>query len=133
MQQNRIVYTLNKKEQMANPRGIWISEKNLIPAAIYYAVRKCIEQTWLNDRDQFLYPNDSWKTDKTFQSDCLTFTLFNNNIQSKYGANHWIPFTESEVNSREKFENNFMSDFIAGKLKQERGEVEQTSVFGEKQ
>jgi len=29
--------------------------------------------------------------------------LFQNNIQSKYGTNHWIPFTEYEVGSREKF------------------------------
>ncbi|MCD6595746.1 hypothetical protein J7L68_08760, partial [bacterium] len=31
--------------------------------------------------------------------------------------NHWIPFTEEEVNSHEKFESNFMSDFIKGKIK----------------
>jgi len=29
-QQNAIVYLLNKKEQMANPRGIWVSKDNLI-------------------------------------------------------------------------------------------------------
>ena len=33
------------------------------------------------------------------------------------GTNNWIPFTEQEVNSREKFESNFMSKFINGKLK----------------
>jgi len=27
--------------------------------------------------------------------------LFNNNIQTKFGTNHWIPFTENEVNSLE--------------------------------
>jgi hypothetical protein len=55
--------------------------------------------------------------DKEFQNDCLTYTLFNNNIQTKFGVNHWIPFTENEVNAKEKFESNFMSDFIKGKLK----------------
>ena len=50
-------------------------------------------------------------------NDCLTFTLFSNNIQSKYGTNHWIPFTEQEVNAREKFESIFMTDFIKGKPK----------------
>lgn len=121
-QQNGIVYILNKKEQMANPRGIWISAKNLIPVSIYYAVRRSVDQTWLNDRDQFLFPNEGWKSNKEFQNDCLAFTLFSNNIQSKYGTNNWIPFTEQEVNSREKFESSFMSKFINGKLKTDNSE-----------
>lgn len=119
-QHNNIVYVLNTKEQLPNPRGIWITKDNLIPVSIYFSVRKAIEANWLNDRDQFLNPNENWKADKEFQNDCLTFTLFNNNIQTKYGVNHWIPFTESEVNSKEKFESNFMSDFIKGKLKLEQ-------------
>ena len=114
IQQNRIVYILNLKEQMANPRGIWISAKNLIQVSIYYAVRKCIKATWLNDRDQFLYPNDGWKTDYEFQNDCLVYTLFNNNIQSKHGTNHWIPFTEYVVSARDKFDSHFMTNFIKG-------------------
>jgi len=119
-QQNNIVYIINLKDQMANPRGIWISKDNLLQVAIYFTVRKCISANWLNDRDQFLYPNDRWQTDKEFQNDCLTFALFSNNIQSQYSTNHWIPFSESEVNSREKFESNFMSKFINGKLKIEK-------------
>jgi hypothetical protein len=96
-----------------------ISAENLIIASIYYAVRKSIEATWLNDRDQFLFPNDDWEKDIEFQTDCLAFTLFSNNIQSQYGTNHWIPFTEQEVNARAKFESSFMTDFIKGKLKPE--------------
>lgn len=119
-QQNGIVYILNKKEQMANPRGIWISKDNLIQTSVYFAVRKSIDQTWLNDRDQFLYPNDGWKTDTEFQNDCLAYTLFSNNIQSQYGTNHWIPFTEQAVNAQGKFASNFMTDFINGKLKTEQ-------------
>lgn len=70
---------------------------------------------FLNDRDQFLYPNDGWTTDKELQSDCLAYTLFNNNIQSRQGTNHWIPFTEQEVDAKEKFESHFMTDYIQGK------------------
>lgn len=115
-QHNNIVYILNKKEQMPNPRGIWINPDNLITSAIYFAVRHCITKTWLNDRDQFLFPNNKWELDKEFQSDCLSYTLFHdqNRISSKYGTNHWIPFTENEVNARDKFESNFMSEFIRG-------------------
>ena len=82
----------------------------------------------LHDRDQFIYPNDNWRSDFEFQNDCLTFTLFDNsnNVQLKYGANHWIPFTEYEVNAQAKFESNFMTDFIKGKIQQE---VTTTDLF----
>ncbi len=92
---------------------------SLLETSIYFAVRHVIDETWLNDRDQFLYPNDGWETDKEFQNDCLTYTLFNNNIQSKFGINHWIPFTEQEVDAKDGFESNFMTDFMNGKLKAE--------------
>ena len=116
--QNGIIL-LNKKEQIAVPRGIYLSSSNLIFAVVCFAVRHCIEATWLNDRDQFLYPNDGWISDKEFQSDCLIFTLFHsqNRISSKEGTNHWIPFTEQQVDAKEKFESNFMSKFINGKIK----------------
>ena len=105
-------------------RHTMISVENLIIVSIYFAVRHCIEATWLNDRDQFLFPNDGWKTDAEFQNDCLAFTLFSNNIQSQFGTNHWIPFTELEVNARSKFESNFMTDFINGKVKIENQNVD---------
>ena len=105
-------------------RHTMISVENLIIVSIYFAVRHCIEATWLNDRDQFLFPNEKWKSDYDFQNDCLAFTLFSNNIQSQFGTNHWIPFTELEVNARSKFESNFMTDFIAGKVKIENQNVD---------
>jgi hypothetical protein len=115
-QHNNIVYILNKKDQLPNPRGIWINKENLIAISIYNGVRHCMAATWLNDRDQFLFPKDKWKKDIEFQTDCLAYTLFSNNIQSKHGTNHWIPFTEHEVNARDKFESNFMTDFMKGKI-----------------
>lgn len=104
-----------------------ITSKNLIHMSIYHAVRLCIKSTWLNDRDQFLYPKETWENDIDFQNDCLCFTLFNNNIQSSFTINNWIPFTELEVNSKERFLSNFMTDFINGKLKIEK--INQNSLF----
>jgi len=115
----------NNQLYIYNSKGIehfnfWnFTSKNIIIGSIYFTVRNIIEATWLNDRDQFLYPNDGWKSDTEFQNDCLAFTLFHsqNRITSKEGVNHWIPFTEQEINAREKFESNFMTDFISGKHK----------------
>jgi len=115
-QNQNLVYIINKKEQMPTPRGWWITPNNLIVMSIFLAVRKSIPATWLNDRDQFLYPNDGWKNDMEFQTDCLVYTLFNNNIQSNFGTNYWIPFTEDEVGAQEAFDSHFMSDFLHGKV-----------------
>ncbi|MBX2932371.1 MAG: hypothetical protein KF781_10555 [Chitinophagaceae bacterium] len=108
-----------------------INYNNLIVFSVYFAVRHCIEATWLNDRDQFLYPNDGWKNDKKFQTDCLAFTLFSNNIQSKDGTNYWIPFTEYEVNAREMFDSNFMTEFINGKPKPPKKSIHILNVLFE--
>lgn len=118
-------YILNRKDQMPHPRGSYVTTKNLTEACIYLAVRHSIEATWLNDRDQFLFPNDGWKFDRDFQSDCLAYTLFHgqNRITSAEGINHWIPFTEQQVNAPDNFQSHFMSDFINGKLKQQNSDT----------
>lgn len=117
-QNQKLVYFVNLKSQLPTPRGWWITPKNFLRMAIFVAVRHSIEATWINDRDQFLYPNNEWKNDPIFQSDCIVYSLFcrSNNIQSQYSSNHWIPFTEEEVNAKEKFESHFMSDFIHGRI-----------------
>jgi hypothetical protein len=114
--QNMIQIVHHKMEYNTEAGQFFINQKNVLTACVYFAVRKVIAATWLNDRDQYLYPNDGWQMDTEFKNDCLIYTIFNNNIQSKYGANHWIPFTEYEVDAKEKFESDFMSKYIAGKI-----------------
>jgi hypothetical protein len=132
-----------------------VSTKNIIPVSVYFAVRWCIEATWLNDRDQFLYPNDGWKTDAEFQTDCLVYTLFHgqNRISARQGgevsnfatrksdvgnvasleniASHWIPFTEDEVGAQEKFASHFMSDFLRGKIRVAGASATNTQTDGD--
>lgn len=98
-----------------------ITSKNIFEMCIYLSVRHCINASWLNDRDQFLFPTDGWQTDVEFQNDCLAFTLFHsqNRISNSEGTNHWIPFTEQEVDAQSRFESHFMTDFINGKIKTE--------------
>lgn len=121
--QNKNYVFIEKLENETNDHRfhLYLTQKNIFQGVIYFSVRHCIEATWLNDRDQFLFPNDGWQTDTEFQKDCLAFTLFHsqNRITSNDGTNHWIPFTESEVNAKEKFGSNFMTDFIKGKMKTE--------------
>ncbi|MDE5926361.1 MAG: hypothetical protein K2N75_06760 [Helicobacter sp.] len=95
------------------------TQSNLIPFALYFSVRHCIPHTWINHNDQFLYPNEEWQKDSTFQNDCLAFMLFyeKNRITSKEGVNHFIPFSESQVGAKEAFESHFMHLFLQGKIK----------------
>ena len=120
-QNQRMVFLDNEEKEnwKKGGRHTRISGENLIPMCIYLSVRHCIPADWLNDRDQFLYPNDGWQTDTEFQNDCLAYTLFHgqNRISSKEGINYWIPFTEQEVDAPERFASNFMTDFIKGKIK----------------
>ena len=121
-QQQKVNYILSRKEIMKSPRGSYVTDKNIIETGVYLAVRQCIPADWLNDRDQFLFPNDGWKNDFEFQTNCLIYTLFHsqNRITCKQGINHWIPFTEAEVDAKERFDSHFMSDFLAGKIKSEQ-------------
>jgi hypothetical protein len=120
MQQQNGVYITSQptKSDIEQHKTAVITGNNVMQMAIYLAVRQCIEATWVNDRDQFLYPNDNWEKDNEFQTDCLAYTLFHgqNKISANEGTNHWIPFTEDEVDASSNFESNFMTDFIAGKL-----------------
>ena len=95
-----------------------ITPNNIIEMSVYLAVRQALPHTWINDRDQFYAPYDSWQEDREFQSDCLAFILFHrqNKISSQHGANHFIPFSEKEVKAKSAFASNFMERFIAGKL-----------------
>ena len=136
-QNTNYIFIINDKKQLPHPRGTWITTKNITEISIYLAVRHGVEATWINDRDQFLYPNDRWKSDIVFQNDCLIFTLFSNsnNIQSQHGTNHWIPFCEEEVGAQDNFESHFMHDFIMGKIKEEKPQQEGTiqDLFAEQE
>ena len=130
-QNTNLVYFINDRNQLSTPRGWWITPPNLIPMCIFVAVRHSVKATWLNDRDTFLYPNGGWQNDFGFQSDCVVYTLFSdfNVIKSKYGVNHWIPFTEEEVGAKDCFASHFMSDWLAGKRRVEDAAPCQGDLF----
>ena len=102
--------------------GFLITKDNLPKVAMVFTARRIIKQTWLNDRDQFLIPTDN--IDSEFSTDCLLWMLFHssNNTAGADGlvwsgrtwslVNHFIPFIESEVDAPERFESDFMSQYV---------------------
>lgn len=95
------------------------TSQNIIKGVIYFSTHHCIEATRLNDRDQFLRPNQNREQDSEFQNDCLAFSLFHgqNRITSREneGINHRIPFAENQIDARDEFKSHFMTNFIKGK------------------
>ena len=119
------VYIVNQKAILPNARGFWIESTNALIISIYFTVQHVIQPTWYNDRDLFYWPHDSWMDDVEFQHDCLAFTLLHgqNRITCAEGVNHWIPYTEYEVDAKEKFSSHFMTDFLSGRLGREKAET----------
>jgi hypothetical protein len=105
--------------------GFLVTDKNLWQAAIVFSVRRLIKPTWLNDRDQFLQPTAELSDE--FKNDCLIWMLFSgsnltasaDNLEwnnKKWSiVNHFIPFSESEVGASERFESDFMVQYLADK------------------
>lgn len=119
-QHNSQLY-ISQKKGIEHFNFFKLFKNNLIVGAVYFSVRHCIPHTWINHNDQFLNPNKKWEKDTEFHSDCLIFMLFHgkNRITSKEGINHFIPFSEKEIDAAEAFESHFMQDFLQGKIKQD--------------
>jgi hypothetical protein len=106
--------------------GFYLTPQNLWKAAIIFSVRRLIKPTWLNDRDQFLQPTKPLTEE--FKNDCLIWMLFNRSQRTASAddlewndrkwsiVNHFIPFTEVEVNAPGRFESDFMVEYMSDKI-----------------
>lgn len=105
--------------------GFFITPENLWQSAIVFAVRRLIKPTWINDRDQFLQPKS--QLTEEFKNDCLIWMLFNgSNLTASANdlewngerwsiVNQFIPFREQEVESTNRFESDFMAEYLIDK------------------
>ena len=108
-----------------NGGGSYINSENIWQSAIVFSVRQVIKHTWINHSDQFLQPAQHLRDE--FKNDCLIWMLFHgknltasaNNLEwngKKWSiVNHFIPFTEKEVGAPDRFESDFMVQYLAGK------------------
>ena len=106
--------------------GFYVNEDNLSRLAIVYSVRHLIDHTWINHNDQFLQPNS--ELSQEFIDDCLMYMLFHgknltasaNDLEwngKKWSiVNHFIPYTEEEVGASDRFESDFMVQYMDGKI-----------------
>ncbi|RKV04053.1 hypothetical protein DDP49_06905 [Helicobacter pylori] len=128
-QNNKFVNLANNKNLKRNITFFGLTLTNLLIGAIYFSARHCIKATWQNDRDQFYAPyDDTWQDDSEFKNNCLAFMLFHtqNRITTAQGTNHFIPFSEDEVDSKERYLSHALLDFLKGKIKESK---ESDSLF----
>jgi hypothetical protein len=104
--------------------GFHVTPENFEKATIVFAVRQLIKHSWINHNDQFLQPLEPLSDE--FKTDCLLWMLFHgknltasaNDLEwngKKWSiVNHFIPFTEAEVNAPDRFESDFMVQYLAG-------------------
>ena len=113
---------LSSASKIGHKGTCFVTPENLWQVAIVFSVRQLIPHTWINHNDQFLLPNSELSDE--FKSDCLVWMLFNGKNLTA-GAdnllwdnrewsitNHFIPYSEEEVNALERFESDFLLRYI---------------------
>ena len=123
--QNATKYTFIFSSPAWRGNGLYITKENLQQASIVFTVQRIVPPTWINDRDQFLQPNCELPDE--FKHDCLVWMLFNGsnltasaddlerNDRKRSIVNHFIPYTEAEVDSPDRFESDFMVQYMRDK------------------
>ncbi|WP_353237345.1 hypothetical protein [Limnohabitans sp.] len=103
--------------------GYFVTAENLEKVAMVFAVRQLVKHNWINHNDQFLQPSEPLSNE--FKNDCLLWMLFHgknlsasaNDLEwngKKWSiVNHFIPYTEAEVDAPDRFESDFMVQYLA--------------------
>lgn len=120
--QNLVHISVIDKSQQSHVKYFPIIATTILLVSVFFSIRHCIKATWQNDRDQFYAPyDDAFQDDSEFKNNCLTFMLFHtqNRITTTQGINHFIPFSETEVNAKERYSSHALLDFLKGKIKEE--------------
>ncbi len=120
--QNLVHISVIDKSQQSHVKYFPIIATTILLVSVFFSIRHCIKATWQNDRDQFYAPyDDAFQDDSEFKNNCLIFMLFHtqNRITATQGTNHFIPFSETEVNAKERYSSHALLDFLKGGIKEE--------------
>ncbi|GAA9888819.1 hypothetical protein VN0692_14100 [Helicobacter pylori] len=120
--QNLVHISVIDKSKQSHVKYFPIIATTILLVSVFFSIRHCIKATWQNDRDQFYAPyDDAFQDDSEFKNNCLIFMLFHtqNRITTTQGTNHFIPFSEAEVNAKERYSSHALLDFLKGKIKEE--------------
>ncbi|MGN8490675.1 hypothetical protein ACR9LY_07405 [Helicobacter pylori] len=119
--QNLVHISVIDKSQQSHVKYFPIIATTILLVSVFFSIRHCIKATWQNDRDQFYAPyDDAFQDDSEFKNNCLAFMLFHtqNRITTAQGTNHFIPFSENEVDPKERYFSHALLDFLKGEIKE---------------
>lgn len=123
--QNLVHISVIDKSQQSHVKYFPIIATTILLVSVFFSIRHCIKATWQNDRDQFYAPyDDAFQDDSEFKNNCLIFMLFHtqNRITTTQGINHFIPFSETKVNAKERYSSHALLAFLKGKIIKEKGD-----------
>ncbi|MGL2869768.1 hypothetical protein ACQKAZ_05980 [Helicobacter pylori] len=119
--QNLVHISVIDKSQQSHVKYFPIIATTILLVSVFFSIRHCIKATWQNDRDQFYAPyDDAFQDDSEFKNNCLIFMLFHtqNRITTAQGTNHFIPFSETEINAKERYSSHALLEFLKGEIKE---------------
>ncbi|MDR2706839.1 MAG: hypothetical protein LBC02_13755 [Planctomycetaceae bacterium] len=117
----KLVYLLSAPAVSAG--ALSVTPENFEQAMVVHAARRLPKATWLNDRDQFMQPNQ--ELSEEFVTDCTVWNLFCNSNQTvslcnvKYEGkiyrihNHFFPFKTDEVKKWDIADNNIKTTLFS--------------------
>lgn len=105
----------------AGANGYSILPQNLMGTVTMFSVRKLVKPNWINDKDQFLQPNEEHPDFAEFTYDSLVYSLFNTSSQQ-------ASIKTEYDNKKVELKNHF---FFLGKdfMKELADEYSNTEVF----
>ena len=65
----------------SDAHGLSVLPSNFSRASCLFAARKSIKGNWLNDKDEYLAPDEAHPAYQQFKTDALVYSLFNNSSQ----------------------------------------------------
>ena len=116
-------WTVLLSSGFSSGRGFFVTEESISKVAMIFSMEHLVVHTWQNHNDQFLIPTGELTNE--FKVDCLVYMLFHgknltasaNDLEwngKKWSiVNHFIPFTEDEVDASGRFESDFMVRYLA--------------------
>lgn len=60
----------------SNGHGVGVSDKNFHKVVISFAARKSIKSDWINQKDEYLAPNEEHEFFEQFKNDSIVYSLF---------------------------------------------------------
>ena len=85
----------------SNRGGVSIDNDNFIKSCSLFTARKSVKGNWINDKDEYIAPNEQHKEYTQFTYDSIIYSLFNNSSQQSSLRN--VNYNNQEWNINNEF------------------------------